>query len=78
MATVCSIFCAFALKTEGTQIHFLSDVLVTVASLDLKSLITLKSPWGELVKLLYCAVTYDQQCHEFWQGMTLGQLLAKM
>ena len=25
-----------AIKTEGTQIHFLSDVLVTVASLDLK------------------------------------------
>ena len=25
-----------AIKTEGTQIHFLSDVLVAVASLDLK------------------------------------------
>ena len=25
-----------AIKTEGTQIHFLSDVLATVASLDLK------------------------------------------
>ena len=25
-----------AVKIEGTQIHFLSDVLVTVASLDLK------------------------------------------
>ena len=25
-----------AVKIEGTQIHFLSDILVTVASLDLK------------------------------------------
>ena len=25
-----------SIKTEGTQIHFLDDVLVTVASLDLK------------------------------------------
>ena len=31
------------MKTERTQIHFLSDVLVAVASLDLKILIFISS-----------------------------------
>ena len=36
-ASVCLILAtALAIKTERTQIHFLSDVLVAVASLDLK------------------------------------------
>ena len=45
-----------AIKTERTQIHFLSDVLITVASLDLKvPILSYKNvqkggtlPWGRL------------------------------
>ena len=33
------------MKTERTQIHFLSDVLVAVASLDLKVPITYQTKW---------------------------------
>ena len=36
-----------AIKTERTQIHFLSDVLVAVASLNLKVPIPLRICWME-------------------------------
>ena len=56
-----------AIKTEGTQIHFLSDVLLAVASLDLKVPIAfLRSQWG-----FPSMVLTKMNIYEHWTRVTL-------
>ena len=62
-----------AVKAEKTQIYFLSDVLVTVASLDLKVLLNVSNlQFLDKVRLTKGAVWNDFQIYSYFRFLSIS------